>query len=236
MCNERVFKMVLEQLQHVYDDIDHCLTRVGRTDSVTLVAVTKMVDFSLVAEAIRAGVTNIGENKVQELLKKKETFGKDLSYHLIGHLQTNKVKKVIGVTSLIHSVDSIRLLEEIDRRSGEQGVITDILAELNIAEETSKTGMQVKELLPFVEHCSSLKYVRLRGLMTMAPYTQDDSVIRDVFRKAYSIKMDIAQRNYDNVRMEHLSMGMSHDYKIAIEEGATIIRVGSKIFGERHYI
>lgn len=227
--------MVLEQLQRVHEDIDQCLKRAGRTDSVTLVAVTKMVNFSLVAEAIQAGVTDIGENKVQELLKKKEAFGNNINYHLIGHLQTNKVKKIIGMTSLIHSVDSIRLLDEIDRRSGEQGVITDILAEINIAQELSKTGMQVRDLLPFVERCSLLKNIRLKGLMTMAPYTQEDFVIRDVFRKAYSIQSDIAQRNYENVTMEHLSMGMSHDYKIAIEEGATIVRVGSKIFGERQY-
>lgn len=227
--------MIREQLNFVCEEIEHTLTNTGRKDSVKLVAVTKMVDLEFVKEAIQAGITDIGENKVQELLKKRDYLGEAINYHLIGHLQTNKVKKVVGIASLIHSVDSIRLLEEIERRSEEKGIITDILAEINISQEQTKTGMNEAEILPFVECCCKLNHVQLKGLMTMAPHTSDESLIRSVFRKAYAIKSDIENRKYENIMMEHLSMGMSHDYKIAIEEGATIIRVGSKIFGERNY-
>lgn len=227
--------MVQEQLNLIREEIDRSMSVAGRKDPITLVAVTKMVDMELVQQAILAGVLHVGENKVQELLKKRDILGEQLQYHLIGHLQTNKVKKIIGMTSLIHSVDSIRLLEEIQRRSEEKGVVTDILAEINISEEQTKTGMAESDILPFVEQCCMMSNVRLKGLMTMAPYTDDDMLIRSVFRKAYEIRSDIQKRHYENITMEHLSMGMSHDYKIALEEGATIIRIGSKIFGERNY-
>lgn len=227
--------MIREQLSFVCEDVEHILSNTGRKDCVKLVVVTKMVDMDLVMQAVQSGVTDVGENKVQELLKKRDALGDHLNYHLIGHLQTNKVKKIVGFTSLIHSVDSVRLLEEIERRSEEKGIITDILAEVNISLEQTKTGMKEAEIFPFVERCCELKHVRLKGLMTMAPYTSDEALIRSVFRKAYAIKSDIENRNYENIVMQHLSMGMSHDYKIAIEEGSTIIRVGSKIFGERNY-
>lgn len=154
---------------------------------------------------------------------------------MIGHLQTNKVRSIIGKTSLIHSLDRISLAKELDKRSRMNNIITEVLVQVNVAEEESKYGFKVKEVLPFIEEILNFKNIKVRGLMTMAPFTEDKEVVRKVFRTLFNLKEDIVGRNYENLTMDYLSMGMTNDYEIAIEEGSNIIRVGSGIFGNRNY-
>lgn len=221
--------------QLILDEINKTMLKVGRKDDILVIAVTKTVDINVVKEFLNFGITDIGENKVQELLKRHEVLGDKVEYHLIGHLQSNKVRKVVGKTKLIHSVDSIKLLDTINRISGEENAITDILAEINISEEENKTGMKIEELDDFVNRVQECDNVRLKGLMTMGPNVEDENLIRNVFRQARELKEQIQIKNYKNVSMEYLSMGMSNDYKIAIEEGANIVRIGSALFGKRNY-
>lgn len=154
---------------------------------------------------------------------------------MIGHLQTNKVRNIIGKTSLIHSLNRLSLAKELDKRSKANNIITDVLIQVNVAEEKNKHGFKVEEVLPFIEEILDFQNIRVRGLMTMAPFTNDELILRQVFSKMFKLKQNIISRNYNNLTMDYLSMGMTNDYKIAIEEGANMIRVGSGIFGERKY-
>ena len=154
---------------------------------------------------------------------------------MIGHLQTNKVKNIIGKTKLIHSLDRISLAKELDKRSKRNNIVTDVLLQVNVAEEESKFGLKVDEVLYFIEDILELTNIRVRGLMTIAPYTEDRSYLRNVFRSLYKLSEDIKTRNYEGLSMDYLSMGMSNDYEIAIEEGSNMVRVGSSIFGKRNY-
>ena len=203
----------------------------GRSpDEVRLMAVTKTVEPEYINHAIDCGINLIGENKVQELCEKYECMEKDISWHMIGHLQTNKVKYLIGKTALIHSVDSYKLAAEIEKQAAKQNSIMNILIEVNIAEEETKFGLSEEEVMELVRKISNLPHIRIKGLMTVAPYVVDSEENRPFFRKIKQLSVDITNQNIDNVSMNVLSMGMTGDYMVAIEEGATIIRPGRSLF------
>lgn len=227
---------IKENILKVEENISNALKRSGREkENVKLIAVTKTIDIDRINEAIGAGAKDIGENKVQELEEKYDIIGNTANYHMIGHLQTNKVRNIIGKTSLIHSLDRMSLAKELDKRSRGSNIITEVLIQVNVAEEESKYGFKVEEVLPFIEEILAFENIKVRGLMTMAPFTKDEVVLRNVFRRLFNLKEDILNRNYENLTMDYLSMGMTNDYEIAIEEGSNMIRVGSGIFGSRNY-
>lgn len=220
----------------IEENIEKALKRSGREgEKVELIAVTKTVDVDKINEAIDTGILNIGENKVQELEKKYELIGDKINYHMIGHLQTNKVRNIIGKTKLIHSLDSISLAKEIDKRSKNNDMITDVLIQVNVAEEESKFGLKVDDVLHFVEEILDFKNIKVRGLMTIAPNTTDEILLRSVFRTLSNLKETISRKNYSDLSMDYLSMGMTNDYELAIEEGSNMVRIGSAIFGKRNY-
>ncbi|WP_313756382.1 YggS family pyridoxal phosphate-dependent enzyme [Tissierella sp.] len=220
----------------IQENIEKALNRAGRErEKVELIAVTKTVDVDRINEAIETGISNIGENKVQELEKKCDIIGNKINYHMIGHLQTNKVKNIIGKTKLVHSLDRISLAKELDKRSRSNDIVTDVLIQVNVAEEESKFGLEVDKVLYFIEEILDFKNIKVRGLMTIAPYTTDTVLLRDVFRTLFNLKENIINRNYNNLSMDYLSMGMTNDYELAIEEGSNIVRIGSAIFGKRNY-
>lgn len=235
--------MILEGLDIIIDnnirkikeDIKNSLEKSGRTKEVTLLAVTKNVEVEKIQEAIDLGIEDIGENRVQELQEKYNEVNRQVNYHMIGHLQTNKVKYIIDKVKLIHSLDRISLCKELDKRAKAHGIKVDVLIQMNIAKEKTKFGLYENEIVEFVEKLVEYENIQVRGLMTMAPHTDDEKVVRKVFRDLYNIKEDLSNRNYDHIKMDYLSMGMTNDYKIAIEEGSNIIRVGSGIFGSRKY-
>jgi len=193
------------------------------------------VDIDRISEAIEEGIEDIGENRTKELVDKHNVLGNKVNFHMIGHLQTNKVKDIIGKTVLIHSLDRIALAEELDKRSKKNNLITDVLIQVNIAEEESKFGLKTGEVLPFIEDIMKFENIRVRGLMTIAPYTDDKILLRKVFRTLYNLREDIKNRKYEGIYMDYLSMGMSNDYEIAIEEGSNMVRIGTAIFGKRNY-
>jgi len=228
--------MIKENLEQVRDNIRKACERANRNpEEVTLIAVSKTKPVSDLQEAYELDCRDFGENKVQELCDKIEVMPKDISWHMIGHLQRNKVKYLIGKVKLIHSVESVRLAEEIDKQSAKAGVVTPILVEVNIGDEESKFGLKPEEVIDFIRQISTLKHIRVMGLMTVAPYVEKNEENRELFRKMYELYIDIKNENIDNVFMEILSMGMTNDYEIAIEEGATMVRVGTGIFGTRNY-
>lgn len=220
----------------IQENIEKALNRAGREgEKVELIAVTKTVDVDRINEAIGTGISDIGENKVQELEKKYDIIGDKVNYHMIGHLQTNKVKNIIGKTKLVHSLDRISLAKELDKRSRSNDIVTDVLIQVNVAEEESKFGLEVDKVLYFIEEILDFKNIKIRGLMTIAPYTTDTMLLRNVFRTLFNLKENIINRNYNNLFMDYLSMGMTNDYELAIEEGSNIVRIGSAIFGKRNY-
>lgn len=227
---------IKDNIMYVRRNIDLVKEKCNRQDEVNLMAVTKTVEVDKVLEAIDAGITDIGENKPQELARKYEQIGDKVRYHLIGSLQTNKVKYIIDKVYMIHSLDRIALCEEIQKRAEKINREINCLVQVNISEEESKHGLKRNEVIDFVKEVST-KYenIHIKGLMTMAPFIEDEDEIRKVFKGLKDLSLEIKDLNLDNVQMDTLSMGMSHDYKIAIEEGATIIRVGTSIFGERNY-
>lgn len=228
--------MIAENYREVEQRIQEACARSGRSPSeVTLIAVSKTKPVEMIREAMEAGARVFGENKVQELCEKYEKLPQNLRWHLIGHLQRNKVKYVIGKTELIHSVDSLRLAEEISKESQKKGVKTDILIEVNVAQEETKFGVREEETEALVQNIAALPCVSIRGLMTIAPYVEDPEENRPIFRSLKKLAVDIEGKNIDNVRMDVLSMGMTGDYQVAVEEGATMVRVGTGIFGERNY-
>ncbi len=227
--------MLKEKLSEVNKNIAEACKRCGRDPKeVTLIAVSKTKPVEMLKEAYDCGVRVFGENKVQELEIKIPNLPSDISWHMIGHLQRNKVKYLIGKVDLIHSVDTLRLAEEISRLSVKNQVVTDILIEVNDGEET-KFGTDMNETITLVEDIAKLPGIHIRGLMTIAPYVVDSEENREFFRKIKDLSVDIAAKNIDNVDMDVLSMGMTNDYIVAIEEGATMVRVGTGIFGERDY-
>lgn len=228
--------MVQENLTQVEANIAAACKRAGRSrDEVTLIAVTKTKPVEMLQEAYDWGSRNFGENKVQEIMDKYDKLPSDIQWHMIGHLQRNKVKYIVDKVCLIHSVDSYRLAEEINIQAKKRGVVVPILIEVNIADEQSKFGVRPEETMQLVREISSLDGVSIRGLMCIAPYVVDSEENRPFFRKIKALSIDIEKENIDNVSMDILSMGMTGDYMVAIEEGATMVRVGTGIFGERHY-
>ena len=228
--------MVTENLNQVRKNIQEACKAVGRDPKeVTLIAVSKTKPLPMLQEAYDAGARVFGENKVQEITDKYPQLPDDIQWHMIGHLQRNKVKYLMGKTALIHSVDSLRLAEEISAQSVKHDVITDILIEVNIAGEESKFGTSKEEAMALVEAAAKLPNIHICGLMTIAPYVDDPEDNRKYFRGIRELSVDIKEKNIDNVDMRILSMGMSGDYEVAIEEGATMVRVGTGIFGARNY-
>ena len=229
--------MLKDQLQEVEKRIQAACDRAGRKrEKVTLIAVSKTKPVETLQEAYDLGVRIFGENKVQELTAKYEALPKDIHWHMIGHLQTNKVKYIIDKAELIHSVDSLKLAETIEKEAAKHYLIADILVEVNVAEEESKFGMKMEEVIPFVEKVSAFPHVRVRGLMTIAPFVEDPEENRSIFADLHKLYIDIKKKNHDNDTVSVLSMGMTNDYEVAIEEGATMVRVGTGIFGARNYV
>lgn len=221
---------ISENLNNVRNRIEAACKRSGRNfDDITLLAVTKTIPAQRLKELTELGVKSFGENRVQELLEKYDEF-EDVSWHLIGHLQTNKVKNIIGKVELIHSVESVRLAEEIGKQSEKAGVVTNVLIEVNVSGEESKYGIRMDEIDEILEVCSKIKGICVKGLMTMAPLGAEPDEIRQIFSCLYKKYIDISSKKYDNISMEYLSMGMSNDFEIAIEEGANIVRVGRVLF------
>ena len=228
--------MIQTNLKEVEQNILTACEKSGRNrDEITLIAVSKTKPVTLLEDAYSAGIRDFGENKVQEMCEKYEVMEKDIRWHMIGHLQTNKVKYLIGKTELIHSVDSYKLACEIEKQAAKHDYIMNILIEVNIAEEESKFGLSEEEVIELVKQVAKLPHVRIKGLMTVAPYVVDAEDNRPFFRKIKQLSVDIDNQNIDNVDMNILSMGMTGDYMVAIEEGATMVRVGTGIFGERNY-
>lgn len=228
--------MIQENLRQVEANIQEACKRAGRSrDEVTLIAVSKTKPVSMLMEAYDAGIRIFGENKVQELCDKYEEMPTDIKWHMIGHLQRNKVKYIVDKAALIHSVDSLRLAETIQAEAAKKNVIVPILIEVNAAEEESKFGIKTEETLELVEQIAKFPNIRIEGLMTIAPFVEDPEENRTYFRALKQLVVDINAKNIDNVNVRTLSMGMTNDYMVAIEEGATMVRVGTGIFGERIY-
>ncbi len=228
--------MVTENLKKVHENIVNACEKAGRDPKeVTLISVSKTKPLPMLEEAYAAGSRDFGENKVQEITEKYPCLPEDIRWHMIGHLQRNKVKYIIDKVFLIHSVDSLRLAQEISNQAGKKQVIADILIEVNIAGEESKFGISREETLRLVEEISKLPHIHIKGLMTIAPFVTNPEDNREYFREIRKLSVDIERKNIDNVSMSVLSMGMTGDYMVAIEEGATMVRVGTGIFGERNY-
>ena len=228
--------MVARQYDEIKKRVEAACLRVGRKpEEVTLIAVSKTKPVEMLREAYEAGARDFGENKVQEILTKEPELPEDIRWHMIGHLQTNKVRQIVGKTCLIHSVDSLHLAETIHKESVKKGIVTQILLEVNVAEEESKFGLTANEVLDTIMEIHNFPNIQIKGLMTIAPYVEDPEENRVHFSRLKQLSVDIKNKNIDNVSMDVLSMGMTGDYQVAIEEGATMVRVGTGIFGERNY-
>lgn len=228
--------MIKENLIAVQNKINQACERSGRDPGdVTLIAVSKTKPISYIQEAIDLGQKEFGENKAQEMKEKYEALPSGLNWHFIGHLQTNKVKYVVGRACLIHSVDSLHLAQAIEKESAKKELVSNVLVEVNVAQEESKFGLKLEETEKLVREIATLPHVHIQGLMTIAPYVEDSEQNRTIFRHLKKLSVDIAAKNIDNVSMSILSMGMTNDYEVAVEEGASHVRVGTGIFGERDY-
>ncbi len=226
--------MVAERYHAIQARVESACKRAGRnTSDVTLIAVSKTKPVKLLSEAYEAGARDFGENKVQEILEKYPLLPADIRWHMIGHLQTNKVRQVVGRVCLIHSVDSVKLAREIEKESSKQDIVTPILLEVNVAREESKFGFFLEDTESALKEIAAFPHVNIQGLMTIAPFVENAEENRHIFRKLYQFFIDIKSKNVDNVNMNVLSMGMTGDFEVAIEEGATMVRVGTGIFGER---
>ena len=228
---------IAENVAAIRAKMDAAAYRCGRDPKeILLCAATKMNDADAVRQAIAAGVDLCGENRVQELVaKQKENAYTGAPVHFIGHLQTNKVKQVVGNVDLIQSVDSLRLLKAIDAEASKQGIVQNILLEVNVGEEESKSGFGISEVLPLLEQISEFRHIFVCGLMAIPPISQNPGDNRKFFQKILQLSVDITAKKYDNVLVKCLSMGMSDDFEDAITCGSTMIRVGTAIFGKRNY-
>ncbi len=225
---------IRDHLNEVRENIQKACEKAGRSpQEVTLIAVSKTKPLFMLEEAYEAGARDFGENKVQEILEKHPKMPEDARFHMIGHLQRNKVKQVLPHAVLIHSVDSYRLAEQISQEAGKLGITAKILLEVNVAKEESKFGMMPEDVEQMAGQIAALPHLQIEGLMTIAPFVDDPEKNRPVFRKLYQLSVDIKKKNIDNVNMGVLSMGMTGDYQVAVEEGSTMIRVGTGIFGAR---
>lgn len=228
-------------LQENYESVDKKITeacrRAGRNrDAVTLIAVSKTKPLSDIEELLQnTDAENFGENKVQELVDKYEHISRLVKWHMIGHLQTNKVKYIVDKVCLIHSVDSVNLAKTIEKEAAKHNVVVPILIEVNVAGEESKFGVSVEETEDLIQQIKDFPHIHIDGLMTIAPFVANPEENRVHFRRLKELLLDINSKNIDNVHMNVLSMGMTNDYEVAVEEGATMVRVGTGIFGERNY-
>ena len=228
--------MLKENLAKVEENIQAACDRAGRKrEEVTLIAVSKTKPVEMLQEAYDLGVRVNGENKAQELASKYEVLPKDIHWHMIGHMQRNKVKYIIDKVDLIHSVDSVRLAETIDKEAAKKGIVVNVLLEVNMAKEDTKFGLMPEEVMDFIHEIVRFQHIKVQGLMTIAPFVENPEENRIHFANLRKLSVDIAAKNIDNVSMRILSMGMTNDYEVAIEEGATMVRVGTGIFGERNY-
>lgn len=228
--------MLSDNLKQVQNNIKVACERAGRNpEEVKLIAVSKTKPVEMLKEVYETGIRDFGENYVQELVDKIEVLPDDIKWNMIGHLQRNKVKYIVGKVSMIHSVDSLRLAQEISKESVKKNVITDILIEVNVAQEENKFGIKVEDAENFIRKISDLPSIKIRGFMTSAPYVQNPEDNRCYFKQLKQLLVDINAKNIDNISMDTLSMGMTNDYIVAVEEGATMVRVGTAIFGERNY-
>lgn len=226
--------MIKNNLKEVSERIGAACERAGRSrEDVTLVAVSKTKPVSMLMEAYAAGVRDFGENRVQEILEKAPLLPDDIRWHMIGHLQTNKVRQVIDKVVLIHSVDSVALARQIEKEAAKRDLVVHILLEVNVAGEESKFGFSVDEAEEAAVQIAEFAHVRIDGLMTIAPFVENSEENRNVFQKLFQLSVDIRRKNIDNVKMDVLSMGMTGDFETAVEEGASVIRVGAGIFGAR---
>jgi len=214
---------------------DRCRALGRDPGGVRIVAVSKTFPVSSIREALGAGLLDIGENYVQELLaKRRELAGEPVRWHMVGHLQSNKVRQLVPWISLVHSVDSLHLAEEIDRRSASAGTVTEVLIEVNTSGEDSKFGVEPERVCERVGEMGGLRHVRIAGLMTIGPFLPDPENSRPMFRRLRDLREELRRMRQDNLDPVHLSMGMTGDFEVALEEGATVLRIGTAIFGERH--
>ena len=229
-------KTLAKNYNAVKENIKKACEQAGRSqEEVTLLAVSKTKPVDMLMDVYHAGARDFGENKVQELVDKIPQLPSDIRWHLIGHLQRNKVKYIVDKVAMIHSVDSLRLAETIEKEAAKKAVIVPILIEVNVAQEESKFGLKPEEVLPLIEQIADFSHIRIKGLMTIAPYVDNAEENREIFRELKKLSVDIAAKNINNVTMSVLSMGMTGDYMVAVQEGATMVRVGTGIFGERDY-
>ena len=230
-------QMIRENIKTAQKNIEKACQNASRDPGeVTLIAVSKTKPVSMLMEAYQCGCREFGENKVQELVEKYQIMPKDIHWHMIGHLQRNKVKYIVDKVALIHSVDSLRLAEEISKEAVKKGLTVSVLIEVNIAGETSKFGTAAEETTELVRQAALLPGIRIKGLMTIAPFVENSEENRQYFEILRQLAVDITKKNIDNVNMNVLSMGMTGDYMVAVEEGATMVRIGTGIFGERQYL
>ena len=229
--------LLIENLGQVEKRIEEaCKKGKRKREEVTLIAVSKTKPVSMIETIYQAGVREFGENKVQELCEKYELMEIDIHWHMIGHLQRNKVRQVIEKAYLIHSVDSLRLAQQIEQEAAKLEKTVSILVEVNVAKEASKFGIMLEETENFLKEISAFKHISVQGLMTTAPFVENPEENRIYFRKLYQLSVDMKRKNIDNINMQFLSMGMTNDFEVAIEEGANIVRIGTGIFGERNYL
>ena len=235
--NKRTDKiMIRENLESVRKRVETACEKAGRSrNEVTLIAVSKTKPLDMLKEAYQGGARDFGENKVQELIDKIPEMPSDIRWHMIGHLQRNKIKYIIDKVDMIHSVDSFRLAEAIEHEAAKHELVMPILLEVNVAEEDTKFGLKMEEVIPLLEKISGFSHIQVEGLMTIAPFVDDPEENRQVFRDLKQLSVDISQKNMNNINMRVLSMGMTGDYQVAVEEGATMVRVGTGIFGARNY-
>lgn len=228
--------MVRENLQEVEEKIADACRRAGRArEEVTLIAVSKTKPVEMIEEAVDSGIVSFGENKVQEMLEKQRVLENQLQWHLLGHLQRNKVRQIVGKVTRIHSVDSLRLAKQIQTEYEKKNLMADILIEVNMAREESKFGFMPEETEEAIREIAGFANICVKGLMTVAPFVENPQENRLHFQNLNKLLVDINRKNIDNVNMSELSMGMTGDYEVAIEEGATFVRVGTGIFGRRQY-
>ncbi|MBU5458968.1 YggS family pyridoxal phosphate-dependent enzyme [Anaerostipes sp. MSJ-23] len=229
--------MLIDQYLNVKKNVENACKKVGRDPrEVTIIAVSKTKPLEMIEELRKNKVMDFGENKVQELKDKYERISWPVRWHLIGHLQTNKVKYIVDKVALIHSVDSVHLAKQIDKEAAKRNIReVPILLQVNFAHEDSKFGMDPKDVEEMILEVSKLEHVKIKGLMQIAPFVDNPEDNRKYFKAMKQLSVDINNKNFDNVDMSILSMGMTNDYEVAVEEGATMVRVGTGIFGERNY-
>ncbi len=225
---------IVRNLEEIHNRVDRAARKVGRnSESVVIVAVSKTVAIPRIEEAIAAGVQVLGENRVQEAREKIAAIGKKVPWHLIGHLQTNKAKQAVSLFEMVHSVDSLRVAEALDQEAGKQEKLLPVLVQVNLSGEASKSGVAADEALELIEEVAKMTHLQLQGLMTIPPYAADPEAGRPIYRRLRELRDHVNSEGLSGTPLHHLSMGMSHDFEVAVEEGATIVRVGTLLFGER---